>query len=85
MPIIFEFKLKNMETYLVFVGPVRNSNKFWSAKVSGSNLTVELVCDTLSFPPQLPYSCFVIASGHPRFRFFHSYIIPGLPGNCNSE
>ncbi|MBW4431296.1 MAG: WGR domain-containing protein [Pelatocladus maniniholoensis HA4357-MV3] len=30
-----------MEIYLVFVDAVRNSNKFWSAKVSGSNLTVE--------------------------------------------
>lgn len=30
-----------MEIYLVFVDAVHNSNKFWSAKVSGSNLTVE--------------------------------------------
>ncbi|YAF99307.1 MAG: WGR domain-containing protein (plasmid) [Nodularia sp. CChRGM 3473] len=30
-----------METYLVFVDAVRNSNKFWSAKVEGSQLTVE--------------------------------------------
>ncbi|MFB2770458.1 WGR domain-containing protein [Pelatocladus sp. BLCC-F211] len=30
-----------METYLVFVDAVRNSNKFWSAKVSSNNLIVE--------------------------------------------
>ncbi|PMB27533.1 WGR domain-containing protein [Fischerella thermalis] len=30
-----------MEIYLVFVDAVLNSNKFWSAKVSGNNLTVE--------------------------------------------
>jgi predicted DNA-binding WGR domain protein len=30
-----------METYLVFVDTIRNSNKFWSAKVEGNSLTVE--------------------------------------------
>lgn len=30
-----------MEIYLVFVDTVHNSNKFWSAKVEGSNLTVQ--------------------------------------------
>ncbi|WGV29154.1 WGR domain-containing protein [Halotia branconii] len=30
-----------METYLVFVDTVRNSNKFWSAKVEDTQLTVE--------------------------------------------
>ncbi|MHC5779793.1 WGR domain-containing protein [Nostoc sp.] len=30
-----------METYLIFVDAVANSNKFWSAKVEGNNLTVE--------------------------------------------
>jgi predicted DNA-binding WGR domain protein len=30
-----------METYLVFVDTVRNSNKFWSAKVEGNQVTVE--------------------------------------------
>ncbi|WP_414530368.1 WGR domain-containing protein [Nodularia chucula] len=30
-----------METYLVFVDSVRNSNKFWSAKVEGSQLIIE--------------------------------------------
>jgi predicted DNA-binding WGR domain protein len=30
-----------METYLVFVDAVRNSNKFWSAKVEGNQLTME--------------------------------------------
>lgn len=30
-----------METYLVFVDALRNSNKFWSAKVEGNQLTVE--------------------------------------------
>ncbi|MHC5896619.1 WGR domain-containing protein [Nostoc sp.] len=30
-----------METYLVFVDAVNNSNKFWSAKVEGSTITVE--------------------------------------------
>jgi predicted DNA-binding WGR domain protein len=30
-----------METYLVFVDAASNSNKFWSAKVEGSNLTVQ--------------------------------------------
>lgn len=30
-----------METYLVFVDTLRNSNKFWSAKVEGNRLTVE--------------------------------------------
>jgi predicted DNA-binding WGR domain protein len=33
--------MKTMETYLVFVDAVNNSNKFWSAKVEGSSLTVE--------------------------------------------
>lgn len=32
---------KTMETYLVFVDAVRNSNKFWSAKVEGTQVTVE--------------------------------------------
>ncbi|AUB43660.1 WGR domain, putative DNA-binding domain in MolR (plasmid) [Nostoc flagelliforme CCNUN1] len=30
-----------MEIYLVFVDAIQNSNKFWSAKVEGSNLTVQ--------------------------------------------
>ncbi|MEA5567796.1 WGR domain-containing protein [Anabaena sp. UHCC 0399] len=30
-----------MEIYLVFVDALRNSNKFWSAKVEGNQLTVE--------------------------------------------
>lgn len=30
-----------METYLVFVDAVNNSNKFWSAKAEGSNLIVQ--------------------------------------------
>jgi|GEM_PF-1157332 len=30
-----------MEIYLVFVDTVHNSNKFWTAKVEGSNLTVQ--------------------------------------------
>jgi predicted DNA-binding WGR domain protein len=30
-----------METYLVFVNAVRNSNKFWSAKVEDNQLTVK--------------------------------------------
>ncbi|AUB42472.1 WGR domain, putative DNA-binding domain in MolR [Nostoc flagelliforme CCNUN1] len=30
-----------MEIYLVFVDAIRNSNKFWSAKVEDSNLTVQ--------------------------------------------
>ncbi|RCJ40064.1 polymerase [Nostoc minutum NIES-26] len=30
-----------METYLVFVDAARNSNKFWSAKVEGTQVTVE--------------------------------------------
>lgn len=30
-----------MEIYLVFVDTIQNSNKFWSAKVEGSNLTVQ--------------------------------------------
>ncbi len=30
-----------METYLVYVDAIRNSNKFWSAKVEGTQLTVE--------------------------------------------
>ncbi|MCC2692880.1 WGR domain-containing protein [Nodularia sp. LEGE 04288] len=30
-----------METYLVFVDAVRNSNKFWSAKVEDSQLIIE--------------------------------------------
>jgi predicted DNA-binding WGR domain protein len=30
-----------MEVYLVFVDTVKNSNKFWSAKVEGNQLTVE--------------------------------------------
>ncbi|MBD6620037.1 WGR domain-containing protein [Komarekiella sp. 'clone 1'] len=30
-----------MEIYLVFVDTIQNSNKFWSAKIEGSNLTVE--------------------------------------------
>lgn len=33
--------MKTMETYLVFVDAVNNSNKFWGAKVEGSSLTVE--------------------------------------------
>ena len=32
---------KNMEIYLVFVDAIQNSNKFWSAKVEDSNLTVQ--------------------------------------------
>lgn len=30
-----------METYLIFVDAIRNNNKFWSAKVEGTELTVE--------------------------------------------
>ncbi|MBD6621291.1 WGR domain-containing protein [Komarekiella sp. 'clone 1'] len=30
-----------MEIYLVFVDAIRNSNKFWSAKVEDTQLTVE--------------------------------------------
>lgn len=30
-----------METYLVFVDAIQNSNKFWSAKVEDGNLTVQ--------------------------------------------
>ncbi|BAT56570.1 unknown protein (plasmid) [Nostoc sp. NIES-3756] len=30
-----------METYLIFVNTTSNSNKFWSAKVEGTKLTVE--------------------------------------------
>ncbi|RCJ38697.1 polymerase [Nostoc minutum NIES-26] len=30
-----------METYLVYVDAVRNSNKFWSAKVEGTQVTVK--------------------------------------------
>jgi predicted DNA-binding WGR domain protein len=30
-----------MEIYLVFVDAIRNSNKFWSAKVEDGNLTVQ--------------------------------------------
>jgi len=30
-----------METYLVYVDAANNSNKFWSAKVEGSQLTVQ--------------------------------------------
>lgn len=33
--------MKTMETYLVFVDAVNNSNKFWSAKAEGSNLIVQ--------------------------------------------
>ena len=29
----------NMETYLVYVDALQNSNKFWSAKVEDGNLT----------------------------------------------
>src|SRR6478736_319598 len=31
----------NMETYLVYVDALQNSNKFWSAKVEDGNLTVQ--------------------------------------------
>ena len=40
-PINSVIRFKNMEIYLVFVDAVQNSNKFWSAKVQGSNLTVQ--------------------------------------------
>ncbi|WP_320073235.1 WGR domain-containing protein [Nostoc sp. MG11] len=30
-----------MSIYLVFVGAIQNSNKFWSAKVEDNNLIVE--------------------------------------------
>lgn len=34
-------RINLVETYLIFVNTTNNSNKFWSAKVEGSKLTVE--------------------------------------------